>query len=220
MIQEKYIPLFIDYIKSKYIYRGYNKGFIFLRIVKYGTQLSINPTAVKKGSIKARHIAYEFMIKLHDDKVSILNPKKLERIKLKLAKSLRRKPNYENFIVIPKAKENPPVKISKKKSEYQAYIDSSEWRSKSRSCIELAGFICEACCKPGILQAHHYSYINFKKETHNDLFCLCKDCHIHYHKIRKSNQLPRDTNLPRIERLKHIKEVIFESRKKHKTTTH
>lgn len=103
------------------------------------------------------------------------------------------------------------IEKRKNKPSYQKYIRSKDWQARSLVCIIGAGKRCEVCSSIKRLQSHHYNYENLTKETDNDLFCLCKVCHDQYHSIKDSNSLPKD-NLPRVDRLYHIKTIIFKAR--------
>ena len=74
--------------------------------------------------------------------------------------------------------------------EYQAYIDSPEWRVKADRTRARACGQCECCGRPSRrLEVHHLTYIRFKREHVTDLVALCWTCHRkadHYRKLIKA----------------------------------
>jgi len=82
-----------------------------------------------------------------------------------------------------------------RKKEYKRYLKSSAWGKKKK---QAHAHHKETCCKCGItsnqlrglkikdslakyLHVHHISYLNFKKETMEDLCLLCEPCHAYVH---------------------------------------
>ncbi len=66
-----------------------------------------------------------------------------------------------------------------KEQKYGEYINSSEWKKKSKALIESVG----KCQKCGVhkyvrkLSVHHLNYDNFGHERPEDLVVLCDKCH-------------------------------------------
>ena len=65
-------------------------------------------------------------------------------------------------------------------AEYNAYINSRQWRNIREEAIKRANYCCESC---GIskwsvkLEVHHKTYERFKRERLDDLKVLCPSCH-------------------------------------------
>ena len=64
---------------------------------------------------------------------------------------------------------------------YNAYLDSSEWRSTREKILKRDGYKCRLKHRhPGPFQVHHANYDNLKengKEEPLDLLTLCVQCH-------------------------------------------
>jgi hypothetical protein len=61
--------------------------------------------------------------------------------------------------------------------QYRAYLQSPEWRARSRAVIERAHGICEACGKRAATQAHHTTYTHVGDEPLFELRAVCNQCH-------------------------------------------
>ena len=70
------------------------------------------------------------------------------------------------------------------KFSYSVYLESPEWKSKSRAAKVKAGWHCMVCNKAGdngSLHTHHRTYENIGDEKPGDLIVLCADCHAKFH---------------------------------------
>lgn len=75
--------------------------------------------------------------------------------------------------------------MSKRKSYYQSFLNSSAWRSIRRKVLTRDGFSCSACgcSKPTLLRVHHKRYgKNLKAIPLKHLITLCDYCHRKEHK--------------------------------------
>jgi len=97
---------------------------------------------------------------------------------------------------------------------YREYIKSDKWRDRSLRCFADADNQCEVCGNPNDLNAHHYNYHNLAKESKNDLFCLCRQCHGLYHRKYPASELPSDYDSPRLSRLHHIMGTVLQMMKR------
>lgn len=63
-------------------------------------------------------------------------------------------------------------------AEYNAYINSDEWREKARRIRERDGYRCQICGASDVpLEVHHLTYARLRRERDDDLITLCHDCH-------------------------------------------
>jgi 5-methylcytosine-specific restriction endonuclease McrA len=69
--------------------------------------------------------------------------------------------------------------------QYQAYLNSSEWRSKRLKVLQRAKFKCEQCKKKQATQIHHKSYRHIFNEPLSDLLAVCATCHREIHGIKE-----------------------------------
>lgn len=65
---------------------------------------------------------------------------------------------------------------------YADYLRSPEWRSKRQWALERAGYRCQVCNAPGLLDVHHRTYQNLGRELPADLIVLCHEHHLLYHR--------------------------------------
>ncbi len=85
-----------------------------------------------------------------------------------------------------------------KEQKYREYINSPEWKKKSKALIESVG----KCQKCGFskyarkLEVHHLTYEHFKNEPPEDLIVVCSKCH----KI-KDRQREKETEKRNYEKL-------------------
>jgi DNA-directed RNA polymerase subunit RPC12/RpoP len=71
-----------------------------------------------------------------------------------------------------------------KKLIYHEYIQSEEWKVKSRNEKIKAGYRCMLCGKSGddhSLNTHHNTYANLGDEQPGELIVLCDSCHKKFH---------------------------------------
>jgi hypothetical protein len=69
---------------------------------------------------------------------------------------------------------------------YQEYINSPEWKEKSKEAKERAGYRCQLCNRKGndtTLHVHHNTYDRLLLEDNNDLIVLCSKCHAKFHDV-------------------------------------
>jgi len=66
-------------------------------------------------------------------------------------------------------------------AEYNAYMNSNEWRKKRQERLTLDGYQCQMCGSKDHLEVHHVSYERLGKETMDDLITLCFTCHNKIH---------------------------------------
>lgn len=64
--------------------------------------------------------------------------------------------------------------------DYQAYINSPEWRTRARAAKEQAGE-CALCTSATALEVHHRTYVRLGHEHPKDLVVLCSRCHRRHH---------------------------------------
>lgn len=77
----------------------------------------------------------------------------------------------------------------RRKSEYNDYIKSDEWKLKTKEAFKLFGRNCKRCNSEKNLHVHHMTYNHFKSEPMSDLCILCKPCHKLYHKLHKFTEI-------------------------------
>lgn len=69
-------------------------------------------------------------------------------------------------------------------SDHDAYLCTPQWESLRDRVRLRAGGLCEGCRQRNGLQAHHLTYVRWKRELLIDLAWLCKDCHDRAHEKR------------------------------------
>lgn len=69
-------------------------------------------------------------------------------------------------------------------SQYQKYLNSSEWKSKRIKVLSRAEFRCEKCRKKRATQTHHKTYRHIFNEPLSDLLAVCAPCHRKIHGIK------------------------------------
>jgi hypothetical protein len=67
--------------------------------------------------------------------------------------------------------------MSKRKSKYLDYIDSSHWKQLRKSAFVKHGKFCVCCYTNQNLQMHHLIYRDFYSVTVDEVRPLCKKCH-------------------------------------------
>jgi 5-methylcytosine-specific restriction endonuclease McrA len=82
-------------------------------------------------------------------------------------------------------KTNPYLGPKSKNIGYKKYIDSKEWKRKKKFAIQLADYKCEFCEKTGYLEVHHSNYNCLYHERFDDVYVLCKQCHLDEDEMRK-----------------------------------
>jgi hypothetical protein len=72
----------------------------------------------------------------------------------------------------------PSPKMGLKRSAYDEYIASAQWRRLRAMVIEIRGRVCEKCGSGSpSLEVHHKTYERFGRERDSDLLVVCKSCH-------------------------------------------
>lgn len=66
--------------------------------------------------------------------------------------------------------------------DYTAYINSPEWKAKSKHLIAKVRK-CQLCSSKRRLSVHHNTYRNLGNEPNTDLTVLCWYCHSSYHDL-------------------------------------
>jgi len=67
-------------------------------------------------------------------------------------------------------------KFDLEKQKYYKYLESAEWKEKSRLTLKRDGYTCQMC---GVMasQAHHLTYARIYNERQEDLISVCQCCH-------------------------------------------
>jgi hypothetical protein len=78
---------------------------------------------------------------------------------------------------------------AERRAEYEAYIQSDEWRRRRAVAIRKAGERCQVCNRGGRLEVHHRTYERFGAEMEDDLVVLCGDCHGLYENAKRLRRL-------------------------------
>ena len=82
-------------------------------------------------------------------------------------------------------KTNPYLGPKSKNVGYKKYISSEDWKRKKKFAIQLADYKCEFCEEKGYLEVHHSNYECLYHERFDDVYVLCKECHIEEDENRK-----------------------------------
>jgi 5-methylcytosine-specific restriction endonuclease McrA len=73
-------------------------------------------------------------------------------------------------------------KHSRRRAEYEAYINSPEWRAFRMTIFAQRGRRCQNCgTEKGIIHVHHLNYNRFGHEKPKDVRVLCEECHTKEH---------------------------------------
>jgi len=94
--------------------------------------------------------------------------------------------NHDTLITAQKRTEQSWEIASKVETvDYNIYINSPAWKySAARlAAITRDNRECSMCSDKNSLEVHHTTYERLGNELITDLITLCKDCHIHTHKI-------------------------------------
>jgi hypothetical protein len=78
--------------------------------------------------------------------------------------------------------------FSEAQKKYRDYLQSDDWKEKSKQARFNANYTCEVCQKRSGLQVHHTRYRSwYDVEPPKDLICLCSSCHELAHVIFKND---------------------------------
>ncbi len=73
------------------------------------------------------------------------------------------------------------------REEYNAYLQSDQWKQKKAERLKLDGYRCRMCGKTQDetnLETHHINYRTFGAESvETDLITLCPTCHAAVHRM-------------------------------------
>ncbi len=84
------------------------------------------------------------------------------------------------------AEEYRAYKRKRRKENYDAYMDSPEWRALKIAIIKERGRYCQRCGGlPNTIYLHHLTYKRFGREWHQDLVLVCFECHKKEHPGKK-----------------------------------
>lgn len=76
-----------------------------------------------------------------------------------------------------------------RRSLYDNYLGSPQWKSLRRAILARAGNVCERCHIRPATQGHHLTYERLGNETLSDLLAVCRDCHEELHGIEKKEAI-------------------------------
>ena len=71
--------------------------------------------------------------------------------------------------------------------DYQQYLQSEVWRTRSEEAKKRAGYRCQICNRKGSLNTHHRTYARLGSERDEDLIVLCATCHKLFHSAGRLN---------------------------------
>jgi 5-methylcytosine-specific restriction endonuclease McrA len=70
-----------------------------------------------------------------------------------------------------------------RQAQYYEYLQSTQWREKSRAVLQRDGYTCQACLHRNATQAHHITYEHIYDEPLFDLVSVCTTCHDRLHHL-------------------------------------
>jgi 5-methylcytosine-specific restriction endonuclease McrA len=73
-----------------------------------------------------------------------------------------------------------------RRTEYDDYLRSPEWRSKVALIMRRARSVCEGCLVERADDVHHLTYENLGNEFAFELIALCSPCHTRLHDSKKA----------------------------------
>lgn len=76
--------------------------------------------------------------------------------------------------------------------DYYKYIQSPEWKKKSREFIKIRKNRCQKCKSIYFLGSHHKNYRCLGKERLRDIIVLCWNCHQKHHNDVKGYRVNKD----------------------------
>jgi 5-methylcytosine-specific restriction endonuclease McrA len=71
------------------------------------------------------------------------------------------------------------------RSEYNAYMQSSQWSRRRSRYFETHRKVCKACGVIRSIELHHKTYARLGNERDQDLVPLCHRCHLSLHRSQK-----------------------------------
>jgi hypothetical protein len=66
-------------------------------------------------------------------------------------------------------------------AQYNAYLESPQWRRRRELVLSRAGGVCEGCGERRAVQVHHRTYEHVRNELLWELVAVCEDCHRRCH---------------------------------------
>jgi hypothetical protein len=93
----------------------------------------------------------------------------------------------------------------KTNKDYIVYINSVEWKEKSRR--HLKNYPKCECCNQKATEVHHLSYTRLGKESIDDLKSVCRACHEKCHTVNKERIKNTGKNLRK--RFEEVKEGYY-----------
>ena len=81
-------------------------------------------------------------------------------------------------------KREAEIEARKTKVNYSDYIQTPQWKKKSKEAKLRAGYRCQVCNRKGSehsLHSHHRTYKRLGNERPSDITVLCKECHELFH---------------------------------------
>lgn len=86
--------------------------------------------------------------------------------------------SLEAFLTAAKNRADESVRLRRRRSEYDAYMQSLVWAGIRRRKLERSRYRCETCGASKRLDVHHLTYERFGgDERMTDLEVLCRSCH-------------------------------------------
>jgi hypothetical protein len=69
------------------------------------------------------------------------------------------------------------LSAAERRSKYEAYLRTPEWRQKRAKVIDRENGLCQGCRERRIEEVHHATYANLGNELLFQLIGLCSPCH-------------------------------------------
>ena len=67
--------------------------------------------------------------------------------------------------------------LNSRRSRYEAYLETSQWKQKRAAVLQRERFICQGCASNRACDVHHLTYDHLGKELLFELVALCRSCH-------------------------------------------
>lgn len=68
-----------------------------------------------------------------------------------------------------------------RRSFYDNYLESPQWRSLGQKVRQRCGNVCESCHAAVVTEVHHLNYLRLGNELLSDLLGVCRICHQQKH---------------------------------------